>query len=223
MRNFISSLAYLARSFFSSFQLSLSGKYIGSNRFADNSRCFRNVVINNIQLGAFSYINSGSHVSNACIGSFCSIGQEVKIGGLGGHKLGISTHPAFYAKVPPMAGLGCDPSFEPYKDVTIGHDVWVGDRAIILDGISVGTGAIVAAGAVVTKDVPPYTIVGGNPCKTIRRRFSGSDIEQLLQSEWWDRPVRQLAGIANLISSDISPSDFLSRLDQDLLISSTDC
>lgn len=213
MRNFISSLAYLARSFFSSFQLSLLGKYIGSNRFADNSRCYRNVVVNNIELGKFSYINRGSHVSNALVGSFCSIGQDVKIGGLGAHKLGISTHPAFYSAAPPMARFHYDSNFESFKPITIGHDVWVGDRAIILDGVSVGTGAIIAAGCVVHKNVPPYAIVGGNPMRVIRYRFSDSEIDQLLRSLWWARPENELRKVASLVSTELAPSLFLKELD----------
>lgn len=72
------------------------------------------------------------------------------------------------------------------KRVVIGNDVWIGIRCIIMDGVSIGDGAVVAAGSVVTKDVAPYAIVGGVPAKVIRFRFNDSVIEKLLQLKWWD-------------------------------------
>lgn len=70
----------------------------------------------------------------------------------------------------------------------IGNDVWIGANAIILQGVTIGDGAIIAAGAVVTKDVPPYAIVGGVPAKVIKYRFSDEVILKLLQIKWWDKP-----------------------------------
>ncbi|MNH49033.1 Chloramphenicol acetyltransferase [compost metagenome] len=71
------------------------------------------------------------------------------------------------------------------KSVTIGHDVWIGSRAVIMAGVSVGHGAVIAAGAIINKDVEPYTIVGGVPGKPIRKRFDEQTVERLLASEWW--------------------------------------
>jgi hypothetical protein len=70
--------------------------------------------------------------------------------------------------------------------VTIGHDVWIGHGAIVLPGRNIGTGAVVAAGAIVTKDVPAYTIVGGNPARVIRRRFPEATADRLAALGWWD-------------------------------------
>ena len=76
-----------------------------------------------------------------------------------------------------------------YKgDIIIGNDVWIGYEAVILSGVTIGDGAIIGTRAVVTKDVPPYTIVGGVPAKTIRKRFSDATIAALLQINWWDWP-----------------------------------
>ena len=75
--------------------------------------------------------------------------------------------------------------FEPWKPVILGHDVWIGAGVKFRGGVTVGTGAIVAAGSVVTKDVPPYAIVGGVPAKLIRWRFPEAERERLLASEWW--------------------------------------
>ena len=86
-------------------------------------------------------------------------------------------------------------------DIVIGNDVWIGYEAVILAGVTIGDGAIVGARAVVTKDVPPYTIVGGVPAKLIRRRFSDQKISQLLELSWWDWPVEKIAASISAIQS----------------------
>ena len=86
-------------------------------------------------------------------------------------------------------------------DIVIGNDVWIGYEAVVLAGVTIGDGAIVAARAVVTKDVPPYTIVGGMPAKPIRKRFSDSEIDQLLELKWWDWPPEKIAAHIDLIQS----------------------
>lgn len=86
-------------------------------------------------------------------------------------------------------------------DIIIGNDVWIGYEAVVLAGVTIGDGAIVAARAVVTKDVPPYTIVGGVPAKPIRKRFSDADIAQLLELKWWDWPEEKIAASIDAIQS----------------------
>ena len=95
---------------------------------------------------------------------------------------------------------GCPRSFREEKifddsalKTSIGNDVWVGSNVIIPGGVRIGTGAIVAAGSVVVKDVPPYAVVGGNPAKVIRLRFSEEQIETLLASEWWNWPIEKIS------------------------------
>ena len=75
----------------------------------------------------------------------------------------------------------------------MGNDVWIGDEAVILSGVTIGDGAIIAARAVVTQDVPPYTIVGGVPARPIRKRYDQASIDQLLALRWWDWPREKLA------------------------------
>lgn len=89
----------------------------------------------------------------------------------------------------------------PYKgDTVIGHDVWLGYKATIMAGVNIGHGAIVAAKSVVTKDVPPYAIVGGNPAQIIRYRFSEEDIEALLNLEWWHWPAEKITQNLNMLT-----------------------
>lgn len=82
--------------------------------------------------------------------------------------------------------------FEEFEKIGIGNDVWIGANVIILDGIEIGDGAVVAAGSVITKSVPPYAIVGGVPAKIIRYRFEKDKIEKLLILKWWDMDLAYL-------------------------------
>lgn len=80
----------------------------------------------------------------------------------------------------------------PFRDTVVGNDVWIGHGAVVMPGVTIGDGAIVAAGSVVTRDVAPYTIVGGNPATPIRRRFDNATIEALLAIRWWDWPTETI-------------------------------
>ena len=146
------------------------------------------------------------------MGSFCSVGPEV-ICGVGTHPTThVSTYPGFYSKNASGSyffGFEHEFSSTDKKNVDIGADVWIGARAIIMGGVSIGHGAIIGAGAVVTKDIPPYAIVGGVPAKLIRYRFESEVIEKLLLSEWWKFPEEKLKQIAPMMSD---PVVFLDKL-----------
>jgi acetyltransferase-like isoleucine patch superfamily enzyme len=160
----------------------------------DHVVVFDNVILSDCSIGSHSYIQKDSRIFNAIIGNFCSIASRVTIAP-GAHPIfGVSTHPAFFLKNTPLALTFADQDYVQFsRKVTVGHDVWIGESAIILDGVAVGTGAIIAAGSVVTKDVAPYAIVGGIPAKLIKYRFSERIIAELLQSEWWNYPDRWFA------------------------------
>lgn len=84
-------------------------------------------------------------------------------------------------------------SWDNKGDIVIGNDVWIGYEAVIMAGVTIGDGAIIGTRAVVTKDVPPYTIAGGLPAKAIRKRYSEETIAALLELKWWDWPEDQIA------------------------------
>ena len=153
----------------------------------EKTHIFEDCIINNSQIGSYTYISRNALIQNTTIGNYCSIAHEV-ISGLGNHPLDLfSTSPLFYHQknVFNIQLLEKESQFDDYKPIHIGNDVWIGARAIILDGVNIGHGAVIAAGAVVTKNVPPYAIVGGVPAKIIRYRQSQEDINVLIQSQWW--------------------------------------
>lgn len=124
-------------------------------------------------------------VDKLIIGRFCSIGSGavfVKAGNQGHRADWHSTYPFHYMSFFSEAPDG----YLPKGDTVVGNDVWIGSEAMVLPGVHIGHGAIIAARAVVTRDVPPYTIVGGNPAKVIRERFSSQKIAELLAMAWWD-------------------------------------
>ena len=155
--------------------------------FGKNNIIYDNTTIVNCKIGDYTYIGGSNKIQNTIIGKFCSIGPEVRIG-LGIHPTNLnSTYPGFYTnseyyRVEKLY----DFNGEEYKQVEIGNDVWIGARATILDGVKIGDGAIIATGAVVTKDVPPYAIVGGVPAKIIKYRFDENRIKELLAEQWWN-------------------------------------
>lgn len=137
----------------------------------------------------FPYLND-----QIIIGKFCSIAKNVKF------LMNGANHNYQNFLSYPLAFLTDDQNLittlrenTPQKGNTvIGHDVWIGYNAIILPGVNIGTGAVIGAGSVVTKDIPPYAIVGGNPAKIIKYRFSANKITTMLASKWWNWETEQI-------------------------------
>lgn len=129
------------------------------------------------------------HRKKLIIGKFCSIACGTKfLFNCANHTLkSLSTYtfPLFYEEWE-LEKSNITTAWDNKGNIVIGNDVWIGYEAVIMAGVHIGDGAIIAARAVVTKDVPPYTIVGGTPAKEIRKRFDAEVIEQLLIQKWWD-------------------------------------
>ena len=145
----------------------------------------------NTQLGKYSYVATGCNINNCTIGNYTCIGPKVQIG-LGEHPTDLfSVHPVFYRDT---SNLGYNlrlrrSRFTEYRDVNIGSDVWIGANVIVRSGVSIGNGSIIAAGSVVTKNVEPFTVIGGVPAKLIRQRFPVEIKERLEKSNWWDKDL----------------------------------
>lgn len=144
-----------------------------------------------LSIGAHTYIRSDCTVQLVqSIGRFCSIGQGCMLG------QERNNHPMDWVSSHPFQYEGSELVYAPTASYSqIGHDVWIGHGATVLSGVNVGTGAIIATQAVVTRDVPPYAIVGGNPAKIIRYRHSDALIERLLQSRWWELDLALLRSL----------------------------
>lgn len=158
----------------------------------------RSKVLNS-RMGLFSYVNYDAVVSQTDIGRYSCVGPHALVGGTGGHPIDRrSTHRMFYSNaVSSWTGFSSGGSeFTESARTHVGHDVWIGLRAVVMDGVSIGSGAIVAAGAVVTKDVEPYAIVGGVPARLIRKRFQEETIRSLLNEKWWEKPIEEVLEMA---------------------------
>lgn len=135
------------------------------------------------------------------IGKFCSIAEEVRIFVGGNHRVDwISTYP-FRIKFD-LPGKYQDGQPASRGDVIIGHNVWIGYGATILSGVRVGSGVVIGARSVVTRSVPPYTIVAGNPARIIRQRFPDQIVEALLKIAWWEWPEEKIKANIDLLCSD---------------------
>lgn len=185
--------------------------------------CFiKNTITNpNIIVGDFTYYDDPEDSENfernvlyhfpfigdkLIIGKFCAIAKGVQfIMNGANHKLsGFSTFPFYifgngWEKAMPQAGD------LPYKgDTVIGSDVWIGYNALIMPGVTIGNGAIISSRSVVTSDVPAYTVVGGNPAKVIKKRFTDEIIAALEKLAWWNWPVEKITqNITAIMSNDI--------------------
>ncbi len=134
------------------------------------------------------------------VGAFCSFAAGVQVFLGGEHRTDwVSTYP-FSALDRRFRDLKGHPRSR--GDVVIGNDVWIGREAMIMSGVKIGDGAIVGARAVVAKDVPPYTIVAGNPATIRRERFPPHTVRRLLEASWWDWPIEKIDELVPLLMSD---------------------
>lgn len=170
-----------------------TGSEIMNSRINEWAALGSDVAFDSSSLGSYSYIASGALLTGTSVGLFCSIGPGV-VCGYGDHPANwISSSPVFYSPNQQCGTTFLSTSnFKECEPVIIGNDVWIGANAVIRNGVAIGHGAIVGAGACVVCDVPPYSIMGGVPAKLIRMRFESSIVERLLKVEWWSFPPTTL-------------------------------
>ncbi len=154
----------------------------------------------NSRMDRHSFCGYDCIILNAEIGSFCSLADNVYIGGAGHPMEFVSTSPVFLSHRDSVKTKFARHSYFNLPRTIIGNDVWVGYGARLRAGIHVGHGAVIGMGAVVTRDVPPYCVVGGNPAKKIKERFPQPIAQGLLKSEWWmygDEELKEAALLFN--------------------------
>lgn len=186
---------------FPGFMASHASRVDFRSTFGKNVRLHGNSRVTRSDIGSYSYVSAGARVGFARVGKFCCIGPEAIVGGLGRHPTRwLSVHPLFYS-TRRQVGLRFveQDHFDELPAVELGNDVWIGARAIILDGIRIGDGAIIGAGAVVTRDIAPYQVCAGVPARSVRSRFSEADIAALESLRWWDWSEPQLRSAAALM------------------------
>ena len=146
-------------------------------------------ILHEVTMDAYSYVVNDAQITYATIGKFCSIAAMTRINP-GNHPMHRATQAHFtYRASAYFPEESDDAEFFEWRrshHVHIGHDVWIGHAAIVLPGRNIGTGAVIAAGAIVTKDVPAYAIVAGNPARIIRQRFPEAVTSRLAALAWWD-------------------------------------
>jgi acetyltransferase-like isoleucine patch superfamily enzyme len=138
------------------------------------------------EMGRYSDIGYDCTVVRTKIGSFVSIGSNCKIGGAGHTVEWVSTSPVFNENKDHLPKKFSKHKFTRFTDTTIGNDVWIADCVLIKAGVTIGDGAVIGMGSVVTKNVPPYEIWAGNPAKILRKRFDDYITNMLLSIRWWD-------------------------------------
>jgi chloramphenicol O-acetyltransferase type B len=162
---------------------------VSNSKFGKNNWLGPYSEIANSTIGDFTYCGSYCVIQNADIGKFCSIGPNVKIAP-GKHPTTshISTHPStFNNQSNFVKNFVTENTYKNFENVSIGNDVWIGANCVILDGVCIGNGAIIAANSVVNKIIEAYDIVGGVPAKFIKKRFTDAEIGTLLTLKWWDK------------------------------------
>ncbi len=148
-------------------------------------------------LGEYSYVSQHSIVNKTNIGKFVSIANGCYIG-LWEHNTEVSTHSFYLYEHSGHFVKGYKNYNKDSIETNIGNDVWIGANSVILKGVTISSGAIIGAGSVVTKDVPPYAIVVGNPAKILRYRYSQKEIEWLLNLKWWNFDRERIQELVDL-------------------------
>lgn len=154
------------------------------------------------ELGSMSYLSTRSKAFSSKVGRFSSISWNVSIGPANHDYKRVCSHAMLYAKRFGMIESIEERYYDQYaKETVIGNDVWIGCNAVIMRGVHVGNGAVIGANAVITKDVPPYSIVGGVN-HILKQRFEREIVEMLEDIQWWNYPIEKIKQSISLIAKE---------------------
>ena len=195
--------------YWAKFLKKIKTKAIKNSSIHPTSKVEAGSEIVNCKIGRYSVISYNCDIVNCDIGSFCGIGNGTVIG-KGMHPMEwVSTSMVFYEGKDSLKQKFFEHKRQPQKRTKIGNDVWIGEYSILKQGITVGHGAVIGMGSVVTKDVEPFSIVAGCPAKEIRKRFDSETIDALLKSQWWDFSDEKLFKYGKYFND---PQEFLKKL-----------
>lgn len=158
---------------------------IGSKIHRTSKVCSGSQLVN-VVMGKYSDVGYDCTIVNTDIGAFCSLGANITIGGANHTINWVSTSPVFNKNKDHLPKKFYNHEFDYQIKTSIGNDVWIGDKVLVKAGVTVGDGVVIGMGSVVTKDIPPYQIWGGNPAKFIKNRFNDDIINELMKLKWWE-------------------------------------
>ena len=194
-----------------------SGVSIGDDTTIERCTLGKNVAINrrsyinDSMIGDYSYAGINTTMNFTSLGKFCSLARNVDIGGFDHDYKKVTTMPMFRFQQMKNAAK---PNTSHKELCRIGNDVWIAAGAQVLHKVTIGDGAIVGGGAVVTKDVPPYAIVAGVPAKIIKYRFSPEIISRLLEIKWWDWPLDVIEANMDWLTSEDVTEETIEKMQQ---------
>lgn len=174
------------------------------------SNVFAGSHLVNVKVGKYSDIGYDCSITNTTLGSFCSLGANIKIGGANHSVDWVSTSQVFNKNKDSLKKKFSHHTFEPFQNTKIGNDVWIGDNAMIRAGVRIGDGVIIGMGSIVTKDISSFQIWAGNPARFIKNRFDDDTIMKLSVIKWWEWDDHRIEQNAIYFSN---VKDFLSEND----------
>jgi len=187
----------------------IRGKAIRNSLIAKSTRIESGSQIIDSTIGKYSFCGYDCKILNCTIGNFCSLADNVIIGGARHPYEWVSTSPVFYKGRDSIKKKFSEFDRSQEPRTFIGSDVWIGEGVYIKAGITVGHGSVIGMGSVVTKDILPYSIVGGVPAKVIKSRFPDDICEWMLKIQWWDFSDQKLEKYASCFSD---PIEFIQRI-----------
>jgi acetyltransferase-like isoleucine patch superfamily enzyme len=190
----------------------IRGRAVINSQICKTSKIEAGSSVVNTTFDRHSFCGYDCTIVNCNIGAFSSISNNVVIGGAKHPMEWVSTSPVFSSRKDSVKKKYSMHDKGETPKTYIGNDVWIGERALIKAGITVGDGAVIGMGSVVTKDVPPYAIVAGCPARTIRKRFNDDIIDKLLTIKWWTFDDARLEEYARYITS---PEDFIQEVEKE--------